>query len=72
MIAITLLKKNIKSYLLLETDPSIILCGNYSKGERIQGNTVCKIVYLKPLSGIEMAKRSRNIWTISKKNDQCE
>ena len=29
-------------------------------------------MYLKPISGIEKAKRSRNIFTISKKIGQCE
>ena len=46
--------------------------GKNSRKETIRGNTVRKIVYLKPLSGIEKAKRSRNIWTISKENDHCE
>ena len=46
--------------------------GKNSRKKTIGGNTVPKIVYLKPLSGIEKAKRSRNIWTISKTNDQCE
>ena len=46
--------------------------GKNSRKETKQGNTVRWIVYLKPLFGIEKAKRSRNIWTILKTNDHCE